>query len=1019
MMAFHMACHAVIPDNVRQWSIGDGLSQSEVRSINRDSYGMMWFGTADGLNRFDGYEFRKYVKNPFDETSLSNDQINVTFEDDRGSLWVGTNRGLNRFVFKKGRVERIVTPAVKGDYVFSLEQAPSGNLLVGTKDKVLSLQHSGGKWVTSPIITSKENRITGIRKSSSGGYWVSGTEGLQLIKLGKDDRLLKQEKFEFEEKKHVSGRIRLCREDSRQNLWVLSDGRLFCLKKGEHVIREIRQSGLVFPRRVTALLVDKFGIIWLGSANEGVFRYGTREDGSLYNLDRVGADDREPNLGAKTILTLYESREAGDDDVWIGTAEAGVFQFSRSKNNYLHWHGLLKNEPAFSRSFFALYAASDGDLWAGTLEGLLRFDKTAKSYRKFVADPLRPEKNVYQAILEDSKGRLWIGSNAGLFNFDKQKEKFTPVKIPQVNGHSPVVMKIYEDFYRNIWVGTSEYLLKIGSDAAFEVFQYAFVDGKKMKMGAVGDIVQEGPGVYWLGTNHGLMRFDGSEVKEAFTYRPDTPEGLMENMILDVFLSSSGDLWIASAKGLSKLIREKDRIRFKHLTEKDGLPNSFVYGILEDDSRNLWFSTNKGVGVLNPMTGAVRNYQGNDGLGGNEFNSGAFARSRTGELFFGGLNLLVSFDPAKFTENHHVPRLAVSSLSIGEEDVNADSIVLSGLPVKIPYDRNNLRLQLSSLDFTNPAKNEYAYRIKGIHNSWVKNGNQRQLSFFDLPYGKYNIELISSNNNGLWNDDRLTRIAIHVIPPFWRTYWFYGVVALLISALIYAFYRNRLQSKLRFLLAMETVRLEENERVRKIASQDMHDEFGNSLTRISILTELIRNKIAQNKDKEALSLLTKIADNSNRLYQGTKDFIWSINAENDSLFEVGIRIKDFCEEVLDNSGISFTSKGISEEMRLIQLNPGASRHVVMIFKEAVMNTLKHSGAGQVALTFDVGEHEAVITWEDNGKGFEGCENKGLGLTNMKNRADRIGSILEISSSAGTRVTLRTPQKQRTINRQNT
>lgn len=1016
LLCVRQYCYAVVPDNIRQWSIGDGLSQSEVRTINRDSHGMMWFGTLDGLNRFDGYEFKKFVRNPFDESSLSNDIINTTFEDSNRDIWVGTNRGLNRFSFKKGNVERIKLTGARADYVFTIAESRNGNLLIGTHNDLIRVTKKGDQYLSASLLPKEppsdpKSRVNYIGKSSSGGYWVCKASGLHKMNFNKNDEITGNRKYEFEDIKFKENRIRKCQEDARQNLWIVSGFQLFILKKGASVITKVNLPAGSFPERITTLLIDKYGLLWLGSTNEGVFRYKINKDGTPEKLDRIGAGSDRPNLSAKTILTLYESKEINDDDVWVGTSEAGVFQFSRSKNNYKHWHELLKNEPAYSKSIFSLCAARNGEVWAGTLEGLLRFNKDADGYKKFIADPKRPERNAFQSILEDRKGRLWLGSNEGLYQFDRAREAFKPFAIPTANGHMPMVMKVFEDKAGVIWVGTSDYLLKINTDDSFDIIQNVVFEGKMFKIGTVGDIEQESENAYWLGTSHGLYLFDGKKIIRAFVYKPDNPKGLMENIILDVFLSPKKEVWVATTKGLSKAEKVNGKIEFKHYTERNGLPNSFVYGILTDAGNNLWFSTNKGLAVLNPATGIIKNYQENDGLGGNEFNSGAFAKSSTGEMFFGGLNALVSFNPDKFIENNHIPKLSVSSLQLAEKEVNIDSLVYNRLALKIPYDENNVRLRLSSLDFTNPEKNEYAYRIRGIHDQWVSNGKQRQLSFFDLPYGEYILELKSSNNNNVWNDHDILTIPLHIVPPFWRTYLFYALMFLLVSVLIYLFYRNRLQSKLRFLVAMETVRLEENERVRKIASQDMHDEFGNSLTRISILTELIKAKINQKKDDDALSLLTKIADNSNRLYQGTKDFIWSINAENDNLFEVAIRIKDFCEEVLDNSGKTFDCEGISEKMREINLNPGASRHVVMIFKEAVMNTLKHSEATCVKLSFEIETDSVLICWEDNGKGFAGCENKGLGLTNMKNRADRIKSVLSLDSDKGTKVMLRAPFKQ--------
>jgi signal transduction histidine kinase len=240
-------------------------------------------------------------------------------------------------------------------------------------------------------------------------------------------------------------------------------------------------------------------------------------------------------------------------------------------------------------------------------------------------------------------------------------------------------------------------------------------------------------------------------------------------------------------------------------------------------------------------------------------------------------------------------------------------------------------------------------------------------------------------------------INLVISPPFWRTYWFYVAVFVVLAVSVKMVYDFRVKSKVQHLMEIEKAKLAENERVRKLAAQDLHDEFGNRLTRISLITELIKARL-NGHGAEVEHLLTKIRDNSNQLYQGTKDFIWSINPDNDSLFEVAIRLKDFGDDLFDKTSTCFEVTGIIEELRAVRLPMGDSRHLILLFKEGMSNILKHAKASKVCLHFQVSQGEMSVCLSDNGKGFEKEKEKGgNGLMNMHSRAKKLNGKLQIES----------------------
>jgi signal transduction histidine kinase len=452
--------------------------------------------------------------------------------------------------------------------------------------------------------------------------------------------------------------------------------------------------------------------------------------------------------------------------------------------------------------------------------------------------------------------------------------------------------------------------------------------------------------------------------------------------------------------------------QFVHYTEKNGLSNNFIYGATEDAQGFIWMSTNLGLSRLDPKTGKVKNYDAGDGLPSNEFNEGAFHRSADGELFFGGNSGVVSFRPVSMGRNQHLPGVAVSSFKIFERPLNVDSLTAAAGEIRLRYWENFFSFEFVALDYTNPRKNQYAYQLEGVNADWVYSGNRHYANFTNVPPGMYTFRVKGSNSDGVWNENAIAAIRLTIQPPFWKTWWFYISVAVLLAGVASLLHEYRVKANVTRLMELERVKLAENERVRKLAAEDLHDEFGNRLTRISLLTDLIKARL-NGHGAEVEDLLNKIRDNSSQLYQGTKDFIWSLNPQNDSVFEVAIRLKDFGDDIFDKTPVVFLTEGITDELRTAMLPMGQSRHLILLFKEAMSNVLKHSEAERVSLHFHLNAGQLKICLTDNGLGF-GTEREGAGngLMNMQSRSRKLSGNLSVSSQAGggTVVSLTLPVK---------
>lgn len=960
-------------------AVEDGLTQGMVRCISQDSQGLMWFGTQDGLNRYDGYDFRRFGRKPFEEYSLVSDDI-WSLHQSKHVLWVGTIDGLSFINTQTGHTSRVNT--CKGLRVMSVVASNKGQLWVATPNELWEVNHPSNN-ATKRLVTQWKGAKL-LKTDAENNVWLSYEKGLYRINNAKPQlvRQFEQTILDFQ-------------IDAHQQCWVLTQSGVYLKPKQQADFQKINLNFDHPHIQLTRLLIDRLGVLWIGTAGAGVFQFDTQFQ--LLKHTALGAS----SIQNSTVISFYEAPTPHQDIVWIGTRDVGVYKYCRTKNVFTHWHSVLLGESPLLKSFFGMSQDAQQHLWVGTMGGLVELDgKEALTVHRI--DRQHSPKNEVQAVLHDSQGRFWVGTNAGLFL--KTEAGFRAYPLPDTRSRiPPTILKIYEDNQHDIWVGANGYLAKIAAHQPNEILREVNIRNHQKAVGIVGDIQQDAKGQYWISTSDGLLlrKTDGSF--EHFGHQPHNKNSLLHDLVLSVVIGPRQNVWVCTPKGITQIKQESQMLTFQHFTEQNGLSNTFVYGGLIDAQGLLWFSTNHGLSRFDPKTAQFRHFEGKDGLGLNEFNSGSFFKNKNGELFFGGAGGLISFKPTDLLPNLHRPPTVIASFKVLGVEQNIDSLLAQKKVIQLQHDQNFVSFRLAALDFTNPSQNQFAYQLEGFDKRWVYLGRQREVHFTNLSDGSYTLRLKSANNQGIWNEQNILSIPLVVHPPWWRTWWFYGFVAILALGLIWGIYSLRVS----YLLTLERTKNEENERVRQMAAQDIHDEFGNSLTRISLLSELVKNHIKKNKPTEALQLLGKISDNSQRLYQGTKDFIWAINTDHDNLYEVAIRIKDYCEEVLDKNQIRFDCDGIDWYLQDQKLAAGSSRQIVMIFKEAITNTLKHADAKTVRLHFEEQNDKAYIVWQDDGNGLSPLRHNGQGVENMYSRAAKIKADFSIEAvpHRGTRVRL--------------
>ncbi|MDX1939719.1 MAG: two-component regulator propeller domain-containing protein, partial [Saprospiraceae bacterium] len=484
-------------------SLEDGLSQSRLNCILQDSQGFMWFGTQHGLNRYDGFEMKHFYHNPFDSTTLSHDNINFLFEDSRRQLWVVVEGGLNRYDPLHQRFVQYdpIFSAVglpRSDQITSVAEDCWQTIWISTMnglwrfipfgDKYLKIRYEADSTNAYALSHSATRRVVA---DQHGNIWVATENGLNKIEIENPNQSPQKQEIRFlHAKNHASDifheaifPIRRMYCDRKGAIWFTSLNRLFRVDAENFHLQEFTEGLVDSNLIINALLIDRFGEVWIGSTNKGVFHY-ILQNNHLKLKEHIEENTYAKNgLKSNFIYALYESKEIEEDVIWIGTREMGLHLYSRSKNSFRQWDQILaKDNNTAASSVFSLCTDSFGYLWGGTYEGIFRIKRSDKSYKKYKIQG-RPMVEL-QTIMEDRNKDLWIGSNEGLFKYNRKKDMFQQMALPEKEKRQPWVTCLYEDRNRNFWIGTSAYLLKKNQDAA-QIFLMDDIIDKSFSRGRI------------------------------------------------------------------------------------------------------------------------------------------------------------------------------------------------------------------------------------------------------------------------------------------------------------------------------------------------------------------------------------------------------------------------------------------------------------------------------------------------------------------------------------------------------
>ena len=788
-----------------------GLSARYVPAILQDHLGFLWFGTADGLNRYDGYEITVYraADNP---RGLTNGAVNVLLEDRRNRLWIGTANGLNRLDPETGAFHHFFGPPNGSDAdrfgrIQDLLEDPDGGLWIGSLDGLFRMEMGSGavrRFRSDPAdpASLSGERVFCLEADSRGGIWVGAANGLNRFdpQTGRFTRF-RHKPGDPESLPHPDVRALLWEED---HLWIGTDGgglsRLdFQTGRLRHFRHNPADSGSLSSDLIRFIHRDRSGNLWIGTVGGGLNQWNPRTERFVAIRARRGSP---AGVASDNLISMAEDR-AGN--LWFGTMDAGVSRMDPIEGRFrLYLPGA--DHPGFVDRQITYLAEETGEtLLVATRSGeLIRFHPDAERF-----EPVRPggrafsEKPLFP-LLVDSKGILWVGTwGDGLIAHDpstgeKKHYRHDPTD-PGAIGHN-LVAAIQEGPDGNIWVGTwGGGLNRLDRERRrFTRFRHDPDDPQSLADDRVMDLLFDRNGALWISVVGRGMDLHIPGQSQFLHYPPvqsesGDPPG---NSVYVLFEDRKGRLWAGTNQGLC---RRRAAGGFECATVSDGLPNNAVQGILEDDAGHLWVGTGNGLSRFDPDTGKFRNFDRRDGLQANDFTIRAAAKSGDGTLYFGGNGGLNRFRPEDIRENPYVPPVVLTGLRIfnrpakpGPESPLRRPIQMADEIVLRP-DQSVFAIEFAALNFSVPEKNQYAYRMSGVDPDWVHVGADRRFATYTkLAPGDYRFEVRGSNNDGVWNEEG-TSIRVRVLPPWWSALWFRAGILLTTFGLLFGGYRWRVR----------------------------------------------------------------------------------------------------------------------------------------------------------------------------------------------------------------------------------
>lgn len=781
-------------------NIESGMSQSWVMALHVDSSGFLWVGTQGGLNRYDGYSFRKYKSDPLDEYSLSNNVVTSICEGKDGNLWVGTANGLSFLDRQTGKFTNYYydcdnPKSLSDNRIYSVFYDSKDVLWVKTLESLDRFNEETDsfdrfKHISSPFTSPTYQDSYSLFEDSKGRFWAASKDGLLLF----DRDLGIFNRFEAEDSNPQSlsdNNVRDIEEDHDGNIWIATANGLNQLSENRFGFKQ-HHAGLgdgLVSNNIHSLLVDSNGVLWIAT-DKGMCTYKKGE--GFISQAKLGISS---DIYSISITSMIKDHSGV---MWLG-GYSGLIKWNLNSQVFPAYSKDYNDKNFFGNNLIAsIYEHGDGKLWVGTWHsGLYMFNRstlTSKNYSSSKNYPYHIPANDVHAISELRDGTMLLGLSNGVYRFNYRTQSFEDYFAKQgINTrslfHNKRIYSIVEDVDRNIWVAQERGLFKYDGKEILH-FQHDPSDSATLSSSQIQSLAEDGD-YLWVGTNSGLNRINRHSlaINRFNEYAGRLPWGYILDNIVSLHVDSQHNLWVGTDLGLLRINSKQEECQL--ISEEEGLPDNTIYAIQEDDGGDIWVSTNLGLARISLPSYSIISYGVSDGLQDYEFNIGAVHKSSTGELFFGGVSGINAFYPDSITSTDDVPTLSFTQLEVLSPSSRTTTPLESRQEVTIKQPFSLVSFEFALLDFVNPDYHRFMYRLEGNgSDEWIQLNNRHYATFSTIPEGTYTLRVIGANSLGVWNHEGIS-IKVIVKNLWWKSHsaFFYYSIIVLIGLLLFLIYR--------------------------------------------------------------------------------------------------------------------------------------------------------------------------------------------------------------------------------------
>jgi two-component sensor histidine kinase/ligand-binding sensor domain-containing protein len=846
-----------------------GLPRNQVYSLLQDNKGYIWAGTGDGLSRYDGYKFKIYNN---ETSNLVGKHVVSIYEDNEYDLWVATNKGISKFnrangEFKNFGIDSTLTSNGKDYYANMIFEDNKKQLWVGTEKGLFLFNRElktfikdwsnnalknklDDSWVSSVIQDSKQRLWIGTK--NNGVFSIS-------YNLNNEIENIKNYLNIPDDSSTIShNQINDIKEDKNGVIWFATKGGLCKLDASEKLnseeyrfqkIKSPFKKDIAYFDMTSSITVDKENNLFVGHLN-GLY-FLPNKASTLENIDII------------TNNALLKHNYSMDTQF---IDKSGVLWLTSSNGIYKHDLFLLKfnvhranqdnSESSRQNLTWSILKDQDNQVWLGTSFGLnkLEWSEKTKKY-EYVHIPNNAEEisvqNKYSitGIIELDKNNLIISNKNGLYKLNKQNLLFT--KLPLPSNKTPRAMCL--SYNKTLWIATNNGILKYNINTE-EYKEYLLPMGVGFERNnRAFSIHMDINKQVWVGTLSGINVFLPKEEKAHFIKTKSISE---YKSVWSIYSDTDGSIWYGKwGDGLAHIVLKGDKLNFdndfsiEEFHVKDGLPNEYIYSVVPDQEGNLWMSTNMGLSKFNPKTKQFENYTADEGLQSNEFNSGAYFKADDGELFFGGPSGINSFYPSTTSKNPTIPNVVITNVIVNGKEIKglSDDKNLAQSKIVLKHDQNPLKFEFSALDYSNSSKNKYKIQLENYDETWVMMDHNTSITYSKLPSGKYSFKVKGANHDGYWNENT-TSLNIEITPPYWRTWWFYTLCALLLICVMFLILNFKLKQ---VKLKEKNEYYEKQNEEKKAAIKEIHHRIKNNL---QVVISLLRMQSSQVKEEKVVGM---------------------------------------------------------------------------------------------------------------------------------------------------------------------